>query len=198
MTHKTMELGDLCNVMTGAPITRAKKLADGEAGTTVKVLTSRAMESGRIADSELTLETVSKVKESLFSKEGDVIVKASTPYDCVYIDKDHEGLLVTSFAIILRAKAKSPVDMRYLATYLNQPQAREMIQNLGIGETIKLIKKAAISRFDVPIIPKEQQARLAALFESTQKRKEHCLSLIAKSDELLEAEFTRTIANQQT
>lgn len=193
MAHKKMKLGDLCSVMTGAPMSRAKKLSDGETGTEVKVLVPRAMEGGRIVDDEIVYEIVSKVKEGLFTKEGDVVVKVSTPYDCVYIDKPHEGILVTSFGLILRAKAKSGVDMRYLATYLNQPQAGEMLQALSKGVALRLIKRKDMTDLEIPVVSKAQQSKLAALFVNTQKRKEQCLQLMKKSDELLEAEFCRIV-----
>lgn len=193
MAYEKMKLGDLCTVLTGAPMSRAKKLSDGETGTEVKVLVGKAMEDGRIVDDEIAHETVSKVKEDFFTREGDVIVKATTPFDCVYVDKAHEGLLVTSFGMILRAEGDSAVNMRYLAVYLNQPRAREALQRLSVGAGIQMIKNKALAGFEVPVAPKSKQARLAELFENTQKRKEQCLRLIAAGDELLEAEFSRII-----
>lgn len=193
MACQTIKLGDLCTVLTGAPMSRAKKLAEGETGAEVKVLVAKAMEDGRILDGEITRETVSKVKEDFFTREGDVIVKATTPFDCVYINKAHEGLLVTSFGMILRTAKDSPIDTRYLAACLNQPRAREALQRLSVGAGIRMIKNKALAGFEVPIAPKSKQARLAELFENTQKRKEQCLRLIAAGDELLEAEFSRII-----
>lgn len=193
MACQMKKLGDFCTVMTGVPTGRARKLAEGQVGTQVKVLSPRAMENGRIIDAEIAFETVSKVKEDFFTKEGDVLVKASTPYDCVYIDAEHQGMLVTSFALILRAKKGSMLNMRYLAMYLNQPQARERLQELSIGVSLKLIKKAALEGMDVPIIPEAKQAQLVELCVNTQKRKELCLKLIQESDKLLQAEFSRIV-----
>ena len=193
MAYATKKLGDLCLVMTGAPMSRAKKIAAGETGTEVKVLIPRAMENGRIVDDEIVREVVSKVKNDLFTRMGDVIVKASTPYDCVYIDAAHEGILVTSFGLILRKRAEDAVDMRYLAMYLNQPQTRKRLQSMSVGETLQLIKKAAIEGLDVPTVPRESQDRLAALYENVLARKEQCLKMIAVGEELLEAEFSHTV-----
>lgn len=193
MAFETKKLGDLCTVMTGAPLSRAKKLAKGEAGTEAKVLTPRAMESGRIVDDEIVYEVVSKVKKDFFTRVGDVIVKTSTPYDCVYVDVSHEGILVASFGLILRKKKDSDVDMRYLVMYLNQPQTRKKFQNLSVGATLQLIKKATIEGLDVPVITQERQNRLAVLYENVQIRREQCLRIIAAGDELLGAEFSHVV-----
>ena len=77
--------------------------------------------------------------------------------------------------------------------YLNQPQARERLQELSIGVSLKLIKKAALEGMDVPIVPEAQQAQLVELCINTQKRKELCLKLIQESDKLLQAEFSRIV-----
>lgn len=195
MAYELKKLGDFCRIMTGAPLCRAKKLASGDEDVSVQVLIPRAMEDGRIIDSELVREKVSKVKKDLFTKERDVIVKASTPYDCAYIDKAHEGVLVTSFGIILRAKTNSAVDMKYLISFLSQPHIKKELQNMSVGATIQLIKKAAISSLKIPVVPEAQQRKLAVLYDNTQARKEQCLKLIATSEKLLKAEFSKTVFN---
>ena len=193
MAYESLKLGDLCTVMTGAPLSRAKKLPEGGTGIAAKVLTPRSMDGGRIVDGEVACETISKVKDDLFTREGDVIVKASTPYDCVYVDEAHKGILVASFALIVRAKPGSGLDMRYLAAYLNQPQTRSALQGLSKGMTLQLIKQKDLDALEIPIVSAAQQVRLAALFENTQKRKAQCLLLMEKSDKLLEAEFSKTV-----
>lgn len=179
--------------MTGAPLSRAKKLPEGGTGIVAKALTPRSMEGGRIVDGEVACETISKVKDDLFTRRGDVVVKASTPYDCVYVDEAHEGILVASFALIVRAKPGSCLDMGYLAAYLNLPQAKIALQGLSKGMTLQLIKQKDLAALEIPIAPVAQQAKLAALFENTQRRKAQCLLLMEKSDKLLEAEFSKTV-----
>lgn len=193
MINQFMNIADFCEVMTGIPISRAKTLGVDDVGTKTLVLIPKAMVDGRIVDAELTVETISKVKESLFSREGDILVKTSTPYDCVYVDKAHEGILVTSFAIILRSKINCPVNMRYLATYLNQPQTKKILQNLSTGTALPLIKKSTISNLKIPVVSADKQFRIAALFSSVQLQKEQSLKMIQLSDELLQAEFSRIV-----
>lgn len=196
MSIEYMPLGSLVEIMTGAPMSRAKKIAEGDDPINAKTLIPAAMSDGRIDDSQLANETVSKVKCELFTKEGDVVLKASTPYDCAFIDKDHEGLLVTSFGLILRSGPQSLIDMRYLAVFLGLGQTSRELQGMSKGMTIKLIKKRDIGGLMVPVPIPEEQARLAALFEGTQRRKELCRAIAEKSDVLLQSEFARSVFDE--
>ena len=193
MGHKTVRLDTLVDIMTGVPMSRAKKIAGDDDPVKVKVLIPGAMSSGRIVDSLIATEEVSKVKEELFLREGDVVVKASTPYDCVFVDKRNEGLLPTSFGLILRARSQDAVDMRYLAAYLGLESINKELQSMSKGMSIKLIKKRDLEGLMVPVPTLEEQARLGSLYENTQGFKELCRTISEKSSVLLQSEFYRTV-----
>ena len=193
MPCEYLPLGSLVDIKTGAPMSRAKKIAVGDDLIETRVLVPAAMADSRIDDAQLVIEKVSKVKEELFTREGDVIIKASTPYDCVYIDKEHEGLLVTSFGLILRSTSESLVDMRYLALFLGLEQANTELQNMSKGMTIQLLKKRDIGDLMIPVPSAEEQARLGALSEGVQKYKELCRAISEKSNVLLQSEFARIV-----
>lgn len=193
MACEYLRLDTIVDIKTGAPMSRAKKLVDGDVPTDVRVLVPAAFSCFHINYAQLPIETVSRVKEDLFTREGDVIVKSSTPYDCVYIDKDHEGLLVTSFGLILRSNSKSQIDMRYLAAYLSLEQTNKEFQSMSKGMTIQLLKKRDIGDLIVPVPSAEEQARLGALSESVQRYKDLCRTISEKSDLLLQSEFARIV-----
>ena len=73
MNSKTVRLEELCTIKTGAPTSRAKKIAEGVEPKEVKVLLPRAMQGGSIIDNELAIETVGEVKDENFTHEGDAI-----------------------------------------------------------------------------------------------------------------------------
>lgn len=173
-------------------MSRAKKNARNDEHIEIKTFTSAAMSGNRIDDHQLVTEKVSRVKNDLYTKEGDIILKASTPYDCVFIDKAHKGLLVPSFCLILRSRPDAAVDMRYLAAFLGLSQTNKELQGMSKGMSIQLIKKRDLGGLMVPIPAPASQARLAALFESTQQRRELCRIIVEKSDLLLQSEFART------
>lgn len=182
-------LSTLCSVKTGIPVNRAKRQTKGFPSRVTHILAPKAMEGGRIVDQELVEEQVSAVKEDLFTHCGDVILKTSTPYDCAYIDNAHEGLLVTSFGLIIRPLPDAGVDTRYLAAFLTLPQTRQLLQSMSKGTSLQLLKKKDILDILVPMPSKSMQHLLAELFENTQKRKELYRLAGEKSDQLLFSTF---------
>ena len=128
MSIEYANLEELCHIKTGAPMARARKIPEGGEARSVRALPPRSLQGGSIVDDELVTEEVGEINKEHFTREGDVVIKLSTPYDSAYIDKDHEGILVTSSVMILRKKPDAAVDMQYLSMFLGMPQTNAVLQ----------------------------------------------------------------------
>lgn len=192
MSTQFENLGNLCTITMGYPASRARKKGGGLEGVG-KMLIPRAMAGGMIVDSELVQEQTAGIKDEFFTHEMDLVLKLSTPYDCVLVDSQHEGILVTSFAVIIRPRKSAAVDIRYLAAFLSMPQTKDVLQSMGTGISISLLKKGTLEALPIPLIPLEQQQKLAQLFENTQLRKNNYRKAMALSDQLLESEFAHAV-----
>lgn len=199
MNNKTMKLEELCTIKTGASTSRAKKIADGVESREVKVLLPRAMQGGAIIDGELAIETVGEVKDENFTHEGDVVIKLSTPYDSVYIDKSHEGIMITSFGMVLRKKEDVELDMQYLSMFLNLPQTNSVLQAVSTGQStaMSMLKRRTVADIEVPLLPLERQQKLARLFQMIQQRKKLYRHLIELDDELVTSQMTMSIWGEE-
>ncbi len=193
MLKEEVMLGQLCSITTGALISRVKNIKDGDAAYQARVLVPGAIKSGEVVETELALERVGNVKEEFFTRNGDIIVKASTPYGCVYIDDDHEGLLTTSYSLILRPLPDSEIDMRYLYLFLSLPQSISEMERMSSGMTIQLIKKKDLAEMLIPVPDIHQQKYLADLCAQTQKVKRLCRMIEEKNNILVESEVTRVL-----
>lgn len=193
METDRIPIGKICEVKTGAPMSRAKKAVAGEEQAETKVLVPGAMSVGYIDDAQLATESVSRVKGDLFTREGDVIVKASTPYECVYVDGEHAGILVTSYSLILRPIKEGVIDARYLTAYLNYVRSQGALQAMSKGVGIQLIKRRDLASFPVLVPPIAKQERLAALFEGVQRNNALCRSVMKKTSLLLDGELSRLV-----
>lgn len=199
MNIKTAKLEELCTIKTGAPTSRAKNIPEGIEPRAVKVLLSRAMQGGAIVDEELATELVGEVKEENFTHEDDVVIKLSTPYDSVRVDKGHEGIMVTSFGMIVRKKPEAELDMQYLSMYLNLPQTNAMLQAVSTGQStaMAMLKRKTVAEIEVPMIPLERQQALAALFTAVQARKRQHAKLIELDDELIVNQMLNSIWGEE-
>lgn len=197
MTVQTKKLSLLCSIKAGYPSSRIIKTVKEMPAQTSKVLIPRAIDDGCIVDTELTTEQVGHIKDDFYTHEGDVVLKLSTPYDCVYIDKAHEGILVTSFAVILRPLYDAEIDMRYLAAFLNTAQAKRVLQSHGTGLVIPLLKKSTLEDVPIPLVPYSRQQQLAQIFENVQQQKANARKLLSLGSQLVESEFTSTVYGAQ-
>lgn len=196
MSESGKTLGDLCSIATGAPISRIKKIKSDDNPFQAKVLVPGAMRKGEIVEAELASENVANVKEEFFTREGDVIVKASTPYGCVYIDGNNKGLLTTSYSFILRPLRDAEIDTRYLCLFLNSPQSIREMERMSSGMTIQLIKKKDLAEMPIPIPSLNEQKRLGALHRQSQNIKKICQSVEEKSNLLIESELNRALSDE--
>ena len=86
-----MRLEDVASVIAGQIMTR---VTDEEAmGKTVKVLVPKSIVDGIIVKEDLGEAILSKeIDEDKYTKEGDVVIKLSTPYDAAYVTEKDVGL----------------------------------------------------------------------------------------------------------
>lgn len=198
MKYKTAKLEDLCTIKTGAPISRAKASAEEGDARDVRVLIPRAMSSGGIIDDDLAVERVGEVKPEFFTRRDDVVIKLSTPYDSAYIDGGHEGILVTSFGMILRAREGAPLSMRYLSMFLNHPQTLSVLQSssTGMGAGMTVLKRRTVAAISVPLPPMRQQETLAELYLAIGERNREYRRLIELGEELIAAKMFETLSEE--
>lgn len=199
MNSKTARLEELCTIKTGAPTSRAKKIPEGVEPRDVRVLLPRAMQVGAIVDDELATEAVGEVKDENFTHAGDVVIKLSTPYDSVYIDKTHEGIMITSFGMVLRKKPEAELDMQYLSMFLNLPQTNSVLQAVSTGQSVAMamLKRQTVAGIEVPLLPIERQRKLAALFQAVQERKRQYVRLLELDEELVTSQMTKSIWGEE-
>ena len=199
MDITTMKLEELCTIKTGAPTSRAKKIAEDVEPREVKVLLPRAMQGGAIIDEELAIEVVGEVKEENFTREGDVVIKLSTPYDSVYIDKAHEGIMITSFGMVLRKKDDAELDMRFLSLFLNLPQTNSVLQAVSTGQSaaMAMLKRQTVADIEISLLPLERQEKLASLFQVVRERKNQYERLIELDNELVTSQMIKSIWGEE-
>lgn len=188
-------LGQLCSITIGAPISRIKKICNENTPFQVKVLVPAAMQNGEIIKSELATESIANVKDEFFTHKGDVIVKASTPYGCVYIDDDHAGLLTTSYSLILRPQNDQEIDMRYLSLFLNSHHSAREMCLMSSGAAIQLIKKKDLAMMSIPVPDDKEQERLGQLCDRVQSIKKTCRSIEERCNSLKESELAQVLFN---
>lgn len=137
-----------------------------------KVLIPKAIFGGRVTHADLGIVKLKKaVDEERMTREGDIVLKLSTPYDAAYIKKNDEGLIVPSFCCVIRGGDTSKVDAEFLTAYLNTEYVREILKSKVAGTTMPMIKLSDIKNLEIPNLSLEKQKNLGEAYNlSCQKQ----------------------------
>lgn len=142
-------LGDIASVTVGQILTRVISKSDD--GKVVPVLQTKAVTAGIINKEDLGQAVLSKdVDEDKYTREGDIVIKLSTPYDAAYVTADMAGLVIPSFCASVRVTKKDMIDAKYLSAFLNTGYVKEQLLSKVVGSAKPMIKISDIRDLNVP------------------------------------------------
>lgn len=146
-------LEEICTLTSGSIITRltADKLR-GEIANDVgrKTIVSKTVEKGYISESDIVVNDYKDVPaDSKLTKEGDIVIKLAAPYRAAIIDKEHEGMFISSFCSVIREISKD-VDPNYLVAYLNSDICVQQLETRAVGSVMKMLSNGKLGQLPVP------------------------------------------------
>lgn len=164
-----MKLVTLCDdVKAGHIVSRLKSKNDAENIIEYKVLVPKAIRNGRIIREDLSTELLCKEPSlDCLTKEGDIVMKLSSPYGAAYVGKEDEGLLVPSFCC--RLNGVKGVDPYFLITYLNSKKARFQYEALCGGTVIAILRIGSIKNLDIPDCLTDIQKEIGERYQKIQE-----------------------------
>lgn len=153
---------------------------------TRRTIVAKTISSGYISDNEIiTNNYKTKCDEKRITKENDVIIKITPPFAAALVDKKHEGLLVSSFCMLL-TNIPEEIKPEYLVAYLNSEGGVAQVTSRMTGSTISTISVAALKQIYVPILPIEKQNEICKEFNTYLNNIELSKKLIELSKEKVE------------
>lgn len=127
----------------------------------------KAIYAGGIVHENLYgLKYKSEIDESKLTREGDVVIKLSTPYDAAYITKDDEGMLITSFCVIIRVKNQSKINPRFLTAFINSQVYNEQIKKMLSGAGVPMLTMGKLKEVCIGSFSMEEQEEIAVYYEN--------------------------------
>ena len=98
------------------------------------------------------------------TKDGDIVIKLSSPYDSCLITPEFEGLLIPSFCMKIRVKEEKRIDRDFFLAYLSSDFFKTELRNKCYGTMTALTKKSDFRRITVPEVPREKQIEIGRRF----------------------------------
>lgn len=163
-----MKLATLCDVKAGHIVSRLKSKNDEDNKIEYEVLLPKAIQNGMIIPEDLAVELLSKnPPEDCITKEGDIVMKLSSPYGAAYVTKENAGLLVPSFCC--RLSGFKNIDPFFLITYLNSNKARFQYEALCGGAVIAILRIGSIRDLVIPDCSLGIQKEIGERYKRIQK-----------------------------
>lgn len=183
-----MKLKEVAKITVGQimPRVSAENKNEEEIIGTVNVLAPKAISDGIIVKENLgELQICKKIDEEKFTKEGDVVVKLSTPYDATYVTKENEGLAVPSFCAIIRVK-EYKLDAKYLSAFFNTEYVREILKSKVMGSIRPMVKVSDLRNIDIPYVSEEDMADIGQAYILSGKKKSILSDMIETETKIME------------
>lgn len=167
-----MKIKEFCSLIGGQVISRVEAKSENEKIDNIKILVPKAIKNGFISHvdlSEINIKT--KLDESKLTKVGDIVIKLSQPYDAAYITENDEGILITSFCLLLR-DIKPQINPRYLVSLINSEVYKEQAMMATSGATVPMLTKSKIGNIDFKILSPNEQEKIVAMSDKIRKKEE--------------------------
>ncbi len=136
----------------------------------VKVIPPKAIKAGSIVHEELyEVEYKAEFDEKKLTKAGDIVVKLSSPYDAALVSKEDEGLLITSFCIIIRNTGKNVLS-EYLTAFCNSGVYLSQVMNMVSGAKVPMLTIGKIKDVIINLLPMEDQEQVAKYYRTLNEK----------------------------
>ena len=164
---KTISSGKLMN-----RVSVGKDVEDNSSYFYMQELVPGAISGGVVhMDNTLQVRLKKRPLDNKMTKQNDIIIKLSSPYDCALVTEAEEGLLVPSYCAIISGIDEKHINIKYLVGYLNSEFAREKML-IGVSTSAgAMVKQRSLSDLEIVVPDLKKQAVIGeAYWQSCQKK----------------------------
>ncbi len=181
-----MKLDEIASVIAGQIMTRVTD--ENIQGETIQVLVPKAISEGIIIKESLGEAILSKdVDDDKYTKEGDVVIKLSTPYDAAYVTADNVGFVIPSFCAAIRVSKDSQLDAKYLSAFLNTSYVRNQLMAKVVGSNRPMIKITDVRALEIPKVSVQDMKDIGEAYMLSGKKKSVLLEMVETESKLMES-----------
>ncbi len=165
-----MKIKEIAEVGSGLVVARKKAILEKEIVKSYKQLNLKAFNrNGYIDLEELEVLNAKEIIDDYYlTHEGDIIVRLTDPFTAVYIDKDREGIVITSNFCIIRCSKKYSAE--FLSYFINSDKAKKMLLGNLQGTIMKNINMSAVGEIQIPNILVAKQKIIGKLLRAQTKK----------------------------
>ena len=180
-------LNQICNIRFGfycLPV---------ENGTVPYVQVRQFGDQGMLMDEANDFVDLDQKSEQHLLQDGDVLFVGKGNRLFAWCYRDIMGpYIASSIFFVLRPKKKL-IYPEYLAAILNAPQTKAALLQVGSGTNIFSLRKSELGAFQIPLLPMDEQKKIASLAELHQKQIALSQKIITQNQNLYSAIISKLI-----
>ncbi len=160
----------MATISTGLVTARKQDRMPGKDSLKYKMLNLKAVnDEGYIEDTLLEdFWAKERLKSGYLTQAGDIVVRLTTPFTAVLIDKEHTGFIIPSHFVVIRTDSRQILP-EYLNWFLNEDRVQqELHQNLS-STMIGTVKPKVYACLEIDLITLEEQKKIAELYKLSKK-----------------------------
>lgn len=144
-------LGELFSITTGLVVKR-KEAHPENSKFKYKTITLKSLNKSGFLQSEYLDDfySIEEIDEKYIAKAGDIVIRLSEPFTSAVIDKESEGIIITSLFGLLKLKTKE-VKSDYIPIYLNSELMKRQYMRESSGSVLQIIKASSIKNYKVVV-----------------------------------------------
>lgn len=165
-----MRLGECATIRSGLVLARKESKPEAEMKFQYPLLTLRSIDArGYIERSEISAFEATEVLDADYlTRQREIIVRLSAPYTAVLIEKETEGMVVSSNFVIIRTH-ESKLLPEYLCWLLNTEKVRKNIFANTFSSMIATIKASYFVNLELSLPSVDRQRKIAAVCRLAQR-----------------------------
>lgn len=191
-----MRLDELATINTGLVTARKQDKVPNSNSIKYKMLNLKAINEKGYIDDNLLEEFWAKerLKSGYLTWIGDIVVRLTTPFTAILIDKKHTGLIIPSHFVVIRADTKRILP-EYLEWLLNTDKVHQKLQQNLNSTTIGTVKPMLYASLNIELLTLEEQEKIGELYKLS-KKELHLLNQIMGQKELYYKEAINRIQKE--
>jgi restriction endonuclease S subunit len=167
-----MLLEEIAEIKMGLVLTRKKAQIEYDIQATYQLVTLKNIEDEGMFNQQpyVKFESNDGLSDHYFTKEGDVLMRLSHPNTAIFIDKDHEGLLVPSYFAIIEVVNKNFIP-QYVSWCLNSDAVKHELERSQSGTRIPSTNKNVLNTLEIKEVSLSKQEKITQIQRLHQKEK---------------------------
>ena len=184
-----MRLGDVIEQIRGVSY-KPSDLNDNLSDDSVVLLRANNIQDGKIVLDDVVYVSKSKVSESQFLRQGDILVCTSSGSKelvgkAAFIDEDLP-MVFGAFCKVVRPNIEC---CKYMGYFFQSPYYRKHISEASAGANINNLRNEHIADLHFPLPPLDEQRRIAAVLDKVSDLIAKRRTQLDKLDELVKSRF---------